>query len=153
MTQLVLQLVSVYSLIYGVDPNLALAVASHESKMNTQAVGALGELGLMQLRPEYFAESCKLPQSHKEPCGRELLKPEVNLQIGIKNLAELQKTCRHKKDGTYVICHNLGLSGAAKIKHPKQQSYYKLVMVEYDKIKSQNYFGTKIITNKLASNP
>ena len=146
MTQVVIQLIASYSLLYGVDPNLVLAVAQHESKMNTHAVGQLGELGLMQLRPEYFSNDCK--QSKVKPatatshgCGEELFLPEVNLEIGVRNLAYLQKSCVHKENGTYIICHNLGLKGGARIKNAKGQTYYKLVMIEYGKIEKQNLFS------------
>jgi hypothetical protein len=158
MTQLVLQLISSYSLLYGVDPNLALAVAAHESKMNTNAVGALGELGLMQLRPEYFSKSCAVPNAtpanaEHHGCGEELFRPEVNLEVGIRNLAYLQKTCVHKDAGTYIICHNLGIKGGAKIKHPRDFIYYKLVMIEYRKIEKQNLFAHNALVKHIAANP
>jgi len=37
---------------YGVRPALALAVAWHESRLNPHAIGALGEVGPLQVRPE-----------------------------------------------------------------------------------------------------
>ncbi len=37
---------------YGVDPNLALEVAITESSLNQNAVGAAGEIGVFQVRPQ-----------------------------------------------------------------------------------------------------
>lgn len=42
----------------GFDPNVALSVAMTESRLNPDAIGGIGEVGLFQLRPEYFAKSC-----------------------------------------------------------------------------------------------
>lgn len=47
------------SLSMGFDPQIALSVAMTESSLKTDAVGSIGEVGLFQLRPEYFAPSCK----------------------------------------------------------------------------------------------
>lgn len=41
---------------YGVDPNLALAVARRESGLNQAARGAAGEIGVFQLMPTTAAE-------------------------------------------------------------------------------------------------
>jgi soluble lytic murein transglycosylase-like protein len=40
----------------GVDPNLALAVASRESGLNQNAIGAAGEIGIFQLMPATAAQ-------------------------------------------------------------------------------------------------
>jgi hypothetical protein len=141
-------------MLYGVDPNMAMAVAAHESKLNERAVGALGEIGLMQLRPEYFSKSCKSQgKGAPAPCGQELFNPAVNLDIGIRNLAELQRSCRHKADGTWVICHNLGVVGGSRIQRPKEFGYYKLVMAEYDKIKKQRVFNRPVAGQSVATYP
>jgi hypothetical protein len=145
MNHLVMQLITTYSMIYGVDPTLAAAVISHESKFNTEAVGDLGELGLMQLRPEFFSAGCKGRVGAKTapnavPCGKELFRPEVNIRVGIRNLARLQKACKHKSNGTYIVCHNLGVVGGGRIKDPKKFVYYTKVMAEYAKIEKQGIF-------------
>lgn len=46
------------SISMGFDPNVALSVAMTESTLNPNAIGGIGEVGLFQLRPEFFAKSC-----------------------------------------------------------------------------------------------
>lgn len=149
MTQVVLNLIATYSMMYGVDPNLAAAVIAHESKFNVEAVGEIGEIGLMQLRPEYFAASCKgnsvsKPTPKSIVCGRELFSPELNIKIGIQHLADLKKRCPHRKDNTYIVCHNVGVVGGGRLKNPKAFSYYKKVMAEYTKIQDKNLFNQEL---------
>lgn len=144
-----LNLITTYSLLYGVDPRMVMSIVQLESRFNTFAVGQHGELGLMQLRPEYFSKSCqknfqpnvKTPESvkiKKIPCGQELFLAEENLKIGIQNLKKVMQSCAHKKDGTWVLCHNLGVKGASRIKHPKEFAYYKEVMRNYQAFKNRD---------------
>lgn len=141
-----MNLITSYSLIYGVDPHMVMSVVKLESQFDLYAVGGHGELGLMQLRPEYFSHSCKkglsvnvlVPHAVKKkkiPCGQELFLAETNLRIGIQNLKKMMNSCSHKKDGTWVICHNLGVRGGSRIKNPKEFVYYKKVMENYREFK------------------
>ena len=138
MSQVLLNLIATYSLMYGVDPILATAVVAHESKFNASAVGAVGEIGLMQLRPEYFAKSCK--GKSQEKCGNELFNPQTNIEIGIKHLADLQKRCKYKKDKLFIVCHNVGVVGGSRLQKPREFDYYKKVMTEYDRLAKLDLF-------------
>lgn len=109
-----------YSAMYGVDPKLVASIIQVESSGVPSKHGALGEIGLMQLRPEYF----HYPKGY-------LKDPKHNIAVGVRYLASLQKTCPHKVDKTFVICFNLGVRGASHIKHPKQFKYYKRVIKVY----------------------
>jgi soluble lytic murein transglycosylase len=154
MSQVLIQLIATYSMLYGIDPEMALAVATHESKLNSQAVGTYGELGLMQLRPEYYAASCKNRQDESAPCGKELFNPETNLQIGIKALADMKKRCGHKKNNTWLVCYNAGVKGGSRLQNPKEFAYYKHVIQEYKEIQKSNFFVTAQGSIKtVASNP
>lgn len=121
MNNVLIALIGYYSAVYGIDPKLSLAVAKHESQLNPKAVGKKGELGLFQLMPSSFPEVNK----------KELIKPEVNIQMGIRYLAWVKKYCSHKKDNTFLVCYNYGIEKAKNVKHPKLFPYYKLVMKEY----------------------
>jgi hypothetical protein len=121
MTVTILSLVLQFSMLYNVDPHLVMAVIETESNFNVQAVGAKGEVGLMQLMPSSF------PQFKK----KDLFKPELNIALGIKHLADMKTECKHKLDKTFIVCYNLGAPKGNKIKHPKLFAYYKKVYPKY----------------------
>lgn len=102
---------------FGIDPNLATAVAIQESSLNPRAVGAVGEIGLFQIRPKYSKFSTE-----------ELFNPIINITQGLIMLQFAKKYCKHKVDRTWLVCYNLGVTGGLKIKYPKKFDYYKKVM-------------------------
>lgn len=115
----------------GVDPYKAAAVAHVESSLNPKAVGSKGEIGLFQLRPEYFGEDKK-----------ELKDPVVNTYRAMKHISSMRDRCPHTKslDGGWVICHNLGVRGAYRIKRPQDQTYYKKFKETYERYKALGLF-------------
>lgn len=123
MNNVLIALIGYYSAIYGIDPKLSLAVAQTESGLKPNTIGTKGELGLFQLMPSSFPKVSK----------KELIKPEVNIRLGIKYLAWLKVNCSHKRDNTYLVCWNYGIGNARKVKHPKLFPYYVSVMKEYRK--------------------
>lgn len=108
--------INMYAAIYNVDPNLVNSIIQVESNYNHLAVGKLGELGLMQLRPEYVSVD-----------KSKLLIPKENIKIGIRMLAKLKKTCEPRLGKAWPICYNLGPTRALKIKYPEQFIYYKKI--------------------------
>lgn len=98
---------------YGVEPELALAIANVESRMNPSAVGSLGEIGIYQLRPEY----------HDVKHGNTY----HNIDVAIKYLAFLKSKCSRFGEA-YFICYNNGPYRSPK--HPTQFPYYKRVIAE-----------------------
>jgi soluble lytic murein transglycosylase-like protein len=105
----------------GVEPDLALAIANVESRMNPQAVGSLGEIGIFQLRPEYH-------NVHKGNV-------RGNIEVAIRYLAQLKTTCAKYQDA-YFVCYNYGQ--ARHLNHPRKFPYYKKVMRELSKLRQQN---------------
>lgn len=75
------------------------------------------DYGLMQIRSKYVKET---PAQLFDTC--------TNIRVGTEKLAEARKMCKHKKDYTYVVCYNAGVTGGSKIKHPTNFPYYKKVM-------------------------
>lgn len=115
-----MKLIAFYSSIYNIDPVLVQSVIAVESKFKSDVVGSHGEVGLMQLRPEYS----KVGRS-------ELFKPHVNIKQGVEFLATVKKYCKHQSNFEWVVCYNVGITGGSKIKHPKLHEYYRKVVTEY----------------------
>jgi soluble lytic murein transglycosylase len=120
METLILSLLTFMAPVYDIEPALAAAVVKTESQFNPKAVGQLKELGLFQIRPEYSKYS-----------KTQLLDIEMNLKAGLEMLAKAKKSCYHNTGKLFVLCHNLGLYGAKKIKHPKLFPYYIKVNKNY----------------------
>jgi len=102
---------------FNVKPELAVAIAKVESSLNPNAVGAIGEIGLFQIRPKYS----KFTSS-------ELFNIPTNIIEGLRMLRFAKKHCKHKIDYTWVTCYNAGLTGGSRIENPKEFDYYKKVM-------------------------
>jgi soluble lytic murein transglycosylase-like protein len=110
---------------HGIDPELAVAIATVESKLNPEMVGGLGEIGLFQLRPEYH----------------NVVQHDVyqNIETGVAYLAVLKRQCR-KYGPAYFVCYNYGPS--RELKHPTKFKYYTLVITEMNR-RSVNLIARK----------
>ena len=122
-------LLHLHSPLYDIDPLLAGAVIHVESSFNPSAIGALKEVGLFQIRPEY-----------SEYTAEELLDPETNVKEGLRMLGEAKKRCLHKDNKQFVICHNTGIAGAKKIDNPSEFIYYKKVYKQYVSLRGRNEY-------------
>ena len=97
---------------YNVNPKLILAVIEVESGFNPDAVGSLGEVGLMQLRPE-FHEGASFDVRENVFCGT-------------ANLARMRVYCKSDCDRFgWVALHN---TGPRRIANKKERDYYRKVM-------------------------
>jgi soluble lytic murein transglycosylase-like protein len=110
-----------WSMVNGIDPALTKAVISVESNGNPFARGSVGEVGLMQIRPQFVPET-KLQLS--QSC--------TNVMRGTAILRELKFKCKHTLDRTYLTCYNLGRTKAAKLRFPKKWKYYTKVMAKME---------------------
>jgi hypothetical protein len=107
--------------VYLMDADLVLAVIEVESGFNYKKTGSNGEIGLMQLLPIYF------------PKARHDL--TTNIEQGIAYMGFVRENCPVKRDFTWLICYNQGLSRTPK--HPKLLPYYKRIMSVYKKNKAK----------------
>jgi soluble lytic murein transglycosylase-like protein len=78
------------ALTYGVDPYLAMAIIREESRYQPLVVSRAGAVGLMQLIP---STARRVYSKHNIPYENisSLFIPEINIEAGIKYLAELQE--------------------------------------------------------------
>ena len=106
----------------GIDPDLALAVAIVDSGLNPKAVGVLNEQGLFQLRPEYHKLNGQVSN---------------NIKVGVKYLALLKSKSNGAFGNAWFVLFNYGPHNAPKA--PEQTKYYKKVMREISKIKTERY--------------
>jgi soluble lytic murein transglycosylase-like protein len=109
----------------GVDPDLAVAIATVESSLNPEARGALGEVGLFQLRPEYH-DVIKGNTDH-------------NTRIALKYLADLQRIWSPQYGNSWFVLYNWGPNKHPQ--NPRQTVYFKKVMREVSNIKYQRYLA------------
>lgn len=90
----------------SLDPYFVMAVISGESSFNPLALGPVGEIGMMQLRPttgEWMAKIQKLPWRGEKT----LRDPIANIKLGVAYLAWL----RNKFEGhgqLYLAAYNMG---------------------------------------------
>ena len=111
---------------YNVDPALSAAIIHTESKFNPKAIGSLGEVGLMQVRPEH------VPQERHH-----LIDPVTNILVGVKILSNAKAKCKYKVDKAFVVCYNAGIKGGSRLTDPKSFPYYKKVYKRYLKYKKE----------------
>jgi hypothetical protein len=92
----------------GIDPKIAIAVATVESGLNPKAVGKAGEVGVFQLHPSFFKAT----------------NTRQNIRLGIKHLAYWKAHCPVREGYEWVTCYN---QGSRHPKYPKLFPYYKKV--------------------------
>lgn len=117
MTEMLISLIISLSPQFDINHQTAIAVAKVESRLNPNAVGPLGEIGLMQVRPEYSKFS-----------RDQLFDPTINIQEGLRILSEAKRKCKHKVDKLWLNCYNLGVRGGSRLKYPHKFPYYIKVM-------------------------
>lgn len=106
----------------GLDPDLAVAIATVESGLNPKAVGLLNEQGLFQLRPEFH-----------------LLNGSVNnnVKVGVRYLTQLRNAAKGCYGNAWFVLYNYGPGRPPK--RPELTKYYKKVMKEMNVIKTNRY--------------
>jgi soluble lytic murein transglycosylase len=90
----------------GLDPYFVMAVISGESSFNPLAIGPVGEIGMMQLRPatgEWMAKKIKM----KWQGERTLRDPVANIKLGTAYLGWLREKF-DKQSQLYLAAYNMG---------------------------------------------
>lgn len=99
---------------YGIDPALVKAIIWKESRFNTNARGAAGELGLMQVLGPAITDWTRAT-GRRRPSWREMTTPERNIEIGTWYLAQRFRDFSdyHQQTALAVLAYNAG-AGATK---------------------------------------
>lgn len=103
-----------------VDYRLVASVIAVESRFNEKAMGKIGEVGLMQLRPNYFGKK------------EHIIDPAVNIFLGTKYIKQLTKFKSKYINSLYFIEHyNCGPNGnPGKFKYSRKVvRYYNMIGV------------------------
>lgn len=119
----IISLIVSYSNFLGFDPNVAVAVATVESKLNPMAIGSKGEIGLFQVMPQYVKAFNKT----------QLFDIRTNIIVGISRLKEEQLKCKHKENINYLVCYNYGRTNATRVRYPASFPYVLKVQKELNK--------------------
>lgn len=107
--------ISLVSILHGVDAGTAIQVARLESNFNPKAFSKTKDGGLFQLNTRY----------HKFHNPDWIFNESINTYKAIATLSKFKKTCKHKLNYQFVLCYNMGLRGASKLKNPEKQTYLK----------------------------
>lgn len=123
------------------DPVFLLAIMKTESSFNPKAIGSVGEIGLMQIKPSTAKWICN--KAGIEWKGTEALKDaNYNMLVGAAYfkylMASSQIVNTSAKGRNYIIAYNTGINNLQRLPDSERHdhTYYKKVMKNYSKIYS-----------------
>jgi len=117
-----------YSILYGIDPNLSLAVAKVESDFNPQAISHKGCIGVFQIHP-----SLARRYGYKK---EDLFDPDINIRLGIRILKHYLDYFRNLELAlaAYHAGFNRVIRNGYKVPNIKEtKSYIRKVKKEMEK--------------------
>ncbi len=122
---------------YDFDPAFILAIIQTESNFNPSAVGTVGEIGLMQIRPE-TAEWISKKENIKWKGNKSLFDPVQNVKIGIAYIAFLRDHFEGRAD-KYLSAYNVGPNKLKKLvgNDSLPRKYSTKVMKHYEQFYNQ----------------
>ncbi|MBY0452693.1 MAG: lytic transglycosylase domain-containing protein [Bdellovibrionaceae bacterium] len=121
---------------HSYDPVFLLAVMKTESSFNQFAIGSVGEVGLMQIRPE-TAEWVCLKNKIAWRGANALKDPEYNMLIGSYYFQYL-KLALKSKSIKYITAYNMGLSKMNRMADQMtEHQYFERVVKNYLSIYSE----------------
>jgi membrane-bound lytic murein transglycosylase MltF len=113
----ILGYINKYSTEYGIDPQLALDLATAESTLNPKAVGGAGERGLYQIHPK-FADWISTTVTGKKAAPNDYFNPDINSRIGIGYLKYLKDQLGERYTPALLLqSYNQGLGYTKKNKY------------------------------------
>lgn len=130
----------------GVDPYLIKAVIWRESRFDRTARGLKGEIGLMQIRPDFSAVDWAKVRGFEAPTRGALFDPELNIEIGSWYLGKgLRRNRLYRDSVAMALCdYNAGArrtddwkpsdpdaSILGRITIPSTRSYVEDILAKY----------------------
>jgi soluble lytic murein transglycosylase len=115
----------------SLDPYFVAAIIAGESSFNPRAVGPIGEIGMMQLRPntaKWIADSFQIKWKGKKA----LFDPFYNIRLGTAYLAWLREKFDNQGQ-LYLAAYNMGPTSVkiALLKNVRPKDYPIHVMKRY----------------------
>lgn len=121
---------------HSYDPVFLLAIIKTESAFNQFAIGSVGEVGLMQIRPE-TAEWVCLKNKIAWRGANALKDPEYNMLIGSYYFQYL-KLALKSKSIKYITAYNMGLTKLNRVADQlTEHEYFERVVKNYISIYSE----------------
>lgn len=135
---------------YDFDPAFIAAIIRTESNFNPTVVGTVGEIGLMQIRPE-TAEWIAKKENIKWTGKKSLFDPVYNVKIGVAYVAFLRDYFEGRAD-KYLSAYNVGPGKMKKIigNDSLPRKYSTKVMKHYEEFYSK--VAVFAVTENLAKN-
>jgi len=109
----VLEIIREYAKENGLQYCLVYAIMMVESNGNPHVIGGLGEIGLFQLRPEFFIEGASFNVVE-------------NTRVATNYLKKIKRLRRKQFPKSWFVFYNHG--PYAKLRAPSKTEYYKKVM-------------------------
>ena len=133
---------------YHLDPVFIMAVIAQESSFRPLARGPVGEIGLMQLRPETAAW---VARKHRMVFNgaKTLEHPFVNLKLGIAYVSDLRESFKGRANH-YVSAYNMGARNVRRLVATRQtpKEYSGRVMKRYRDLYATMYKKSVVIAKK-----
>lgn len=116
---------------YNFDPVFVAAVIKTESTFNPSAMGSVGEIGLMQIRPEtarWIAQQLKISFNS----SHELKDPVKNIEIGVAYMNYLRDKFE-SKSYRYIAAYNMGPKNVRRLlaQDKKPREYATRIVKNY----------------------
>jgi soluble lytic murein transglycosylase len=121
---------------HAMDPLFVFALVQQESGFSISKIGEVGEVGLMQVRPEtaqWVSKKYGIPYD-----GSALFDPAVNIKFGTAYLGYL-KSRYESKDHLFVPAYNMGIRGLHKalLRGNTPVDYLEGVRSKYSRLKKE----------------
>lgn len=118
---------------FGYDPYFVLAMIQVESMCSPTAVGFNGGLGLIQIKPE-TAEEVARDAGIKWTGERSLTAPVVNVQLGLRYLAKMEKRFRDPYLAMVAYNRGPGRVGNMPRSQARQAEYVRKILARYENL-------------------